>query len=165
MLTVSLLQKSLKITLGSGHQSSQWGIILSLKFQVDGDTDTSGVQEEFNRMVLMHTEHLKKTGGMIVPESQQHPTQALFEAQIHDLEDPIPAAQPVLQNGIPPVMNGGPRNMMPNGIPRTIQNGLIGGVKNIRNIDRTVLPPTRPSRDTIRDMYADVESYPMNAHI
>lgn len=116
-------------------------------------------------MVLMHIEHLKKTGGMIVPESQQHPTQTQFEAQVHDLEDPIPAAQPILQNGIPPVMNGAPRNMMPNGLPRTIQNGLIGGVRNLRQMDRTVLPPTRPSRDTIREMYADVESYPMNAHI
>ncbi|KAL0274363.1 UNVERIFIED_CONTAM: hypothetical protein PYX00_006810 [Menopon gallinae] len=129
---------------------------------VDGDTDLASVQEEFVKKVLNQTEHLKKTGGMIVPEARQNPNHIQFEAQIHDLEDPIPAAQPVLQNGI---MNGAPRNLIPNGIPRTIQNGLIGGVPTLRNLDRTVLTPSRPSRDTIREMYADIESYPMNARI
>ncbi|KAK6616896.1 hypothetical protein RUM43_014866 [Polyplax serrata] len=125
---------------------------------VDGDTDTMAVQEEFSKVVLTHTEHLKKMGGMIVPDSQQNMVLdgGHYETQIHDLEDPIPAAQPVLHNRLRPVMNGAPAaKLMSNGIvPQTIQNGLIGGVQHLKT-----LPKTRPSRDTIRVMYADVENY------
>lgn len=92
---------------------------------------------------------------MIVPDSQQNRNRSHYETQIHDLEDPIPAVQPLLQNGIGSVLNGTPGNIMSNGVvPQTVQNGLIGGVKNLK-----ILPKTKPSKDTIRVMYADVENY------
>lgn len=57
-----------------------------------------------------------------------------------------------------PQLNG----FVPNSIPRSIQNGLIGGISNIRNSEQA---PLRPSRDTILNMYADVETYPMGGRI
>lgn len=92
---------------------------------------------------------------MIVPDSHRNRDGGHFEAQIQDLEDPIPAAQPVLHNGIRPMLNGGPGNIITNGIvPPSIQNGLIGDYQNFKKVANT-----RPSTDTIRDMYADVEGY------
>lgn len=48
--------------------------------QVDGDTDTSQVQIEFEKAVVNQVESLKRAGGMIVPEPQHQFLQR--EAQV-----------------------------------------------------------------------------------
>lgn len=48
--------------------------------KIDGDTDTSQVQLEFEKAVMNQVESLKRAGGMIVPEPQHQFLQR--EAQV-----------------------------------------------------------------------------------
>ncbi|XP_023708502.1 uncharacterized protein LOC111865032, partial [Cryptotermes secundus] len=177
---------------------------------VDGDTDTPMVQEDFNRVVLQQIEHLKRTGGMIVPQqSLSKPQQALPpiangtnpiipraggqpDATIHDLEsDDGQAGNPMRPNGVPvntisrqvaaaaihhaggqQIANGGgaiPGNLraaIPNGVAGATRHApVINNMMGYTNINGPNVPGGRPSRDTIRDMYANVESYPMDTHL
>ena len=172
---------------------------------VDGDTDTPAVQEDFNRVVLQQIEHLKRRGGMIVPQpigkgqQQKVPPQIAngthpilprdhYDATIQDLESEdgresngnlpngVPvntisrqvAAAAIHQAGGQHVTNGFPPNLR-----AAIPNGVAGGPRQIpplnnaleyTNINQPNVPG-RPSRDTIRNMYANVESYPMDAQL
>jgi hypothetical protein len=176
---------------------------------VDGDTDTPAVQEEFNRVVLQQIEHLKRTGGMIVPEQNLTKHQLLppmangtnpmiprvggqYDATIHDLEaDDGGADIPLKPNGLPvktisrqvaaaaihhaggqQIANGG--DAITGNLRAAIPNGVTGGARQLpvlnnkmeyTNINGPNVAGGRPSRDTIRDMYANVESYPMDAHL
>jgi len=175
---------------------------------VDGDTDTPAVQDEFNRVVLQQIEHLKRTGGMIVPEQtltkQSVPLIAngtnpmiprvagQYDATIHDLEaDDGGPDNPLKPNGVPvntisrqvaaaaihnaggqQIANGG--DAIAGNLRAAIPNGVAGGARQVpvlnnkieyTNINGPNVPGGRPSRDTIRDMYANVESYPMDAHL
>lgn len=177
---------------------------------VDGDTDTPMVQEDFNRVVLQQIEHLKRTGGMIVPQQPlSKPQQSLPpiangtnpmipragvqpDATIHDLEsDDGHAGNPMRPNGVPvntisrqvaaaaihhaggqQIANGGgaiPGNLraaIPNGVAGATRHApVINNMMGYTNINGPNVPGGRPSRDTIRDMYANVESYPMDTHL
>jgi hypothetical protein len=170
---------------------------------VDGDTDTPAVQEDFNRVVLQQIEHLKRTGGMIVPQQlfpKQHKslppiangTKPQPEATIHDLEsEDGQIDNPMRPNGVPvntisrqvaaaaihqaggqQVANGGGaisgnlRAAIPNGMTGVSQHvPAINNTMGYTNINGPNVPGGRPSRDTIRDMYANVESYPMDAQL
>jgi len=176
---------------------------------VDGDTDTPAVQDEFNRVVLQQIEHLKRTGGMIVPEQTLAKHQPLpplangtnpmiprvagqYDTTIHDLEaDDGGADNPLKPNGVPvntisrqvaaaaihhaggqQIANGG--DAIAGNVRTAIPNGVTGGARQLpvlnnkmeyTNINGPNVTGGRPSRDTIRDMYANVESYPMDAHL
>jgi hypothetical protein len=178
---------------------------------VDGDTDTPAVQEDFNRVVLQHIEHLKRTGGMIVPQQslpkqQQQPLPPIangtnpmipraggqYDATLHDIEsDDGGADNPLKPNGVPvntisrkvaaaaihhaggqQIANGG--DAIAENLRATIPNGVAAGARQVpmlnnkteyTNVNGPHVPGGRPSRDTIRDMYANVESYPMDAHL
>ncbi|XP_069690528.1 adenylate kinase isoenzyme 5 isoform X2 [Periplaneta americana] len=176
---------------------------------VDGDTDTPAVQEDFNRVVLQQVEHLKRTGGMIVPQqplSKQQPAQQLppiangtnlmipragggqYDSVIHDLESDdgqggntlrpngVPvntisrqvAAAAIHHAGVQQIANGGTnlRAAIPNGVTAGVRHmPMINNMMEYTNITGANAPGNRPSRDTIRDMYANVESYPMDAHL
>ncbi|PSN48579.1 hypothetical protein C0J52_14666, partial [Blattella germanica] len=177
---------------------------------VDGDTDTPAVQEDFNRVVLQQIEHLKRTGGMIVPQQpivkSQQPLQVpngtnpimpraggQYDTMIHDLEsDDGHETNGVMPNGVPVntisrqvaaaaihhagggqnIVNGG--GAIPGNVRAAIPNGVAGAARQVpmmnnvmeyTNINAPNAPGGRPSRDTIRDMYANVESYPMDPHL
>ena len=176
---------------------------------VDGDTDTPAVQEDFNRVVLQQIEHLKRTGGMIVPQQplpKQQPLPPIangtnpmiprvggqYDATIHDLEsDDGGADNPLKPNGVPvntisrkvaaaaihhaggqQIANGG--GAIPGNLRAAIPNGVTGGSRKVpvlknkmeyTNVNGPNVAGGRPSRDTIRDMYANVESYPTDAHL
>lgn len=176
---------------------------------VDGDTDTPAVQEDFNRIVLQQIEHLKRTGGMIVPQQPLPKHQPLppiangtnpmiphvggqYDATLHDLESEDGGADnPLKPNGVPvntisrqvaaaaihhaggqQIANGG--GAIPGNLKAAIPNGVTGGARQVpmlnnkmeyTDVNRPNVPGGRPSRDTIRDMYANVESYPMDAHL
>ncbi|CAH1396662.1 unnamed protein product [Nezara viridula] len=53
---------------------------------VDGDTDLSSVQDEFARIILNEVERLRKSDGLIVPESQPVPN-ADLDNLLQDLEE------------------------------------------------------------------------------
>jgi hypothetical protein len=174
---------------------------------VDGDTDTPAVQEDFNRVVLQQIEHLKRTGGMIVPQQrlpmQQQSLPPIVngtqprvggqpDATIHDLEsDDGQVGNPMMPNGIPvntisrqvaaaaihqaggqQIANGG--GAIPGNLRAALPNGVAGATRHVpainnmmgyTNINGPNVPGGRLSRDTIRDMYANVESYPMDAQL
>jgi hypothetical protein len=169
---------------------------------VDGDTDTPMVQEDFNRVVLQQMEHLKRIGGMIVPEQplpkQQQSVPAIangtnpmlprageqFDATIHDLESDDDRMRPngALVNTISrqvaavAIQNAGGQQMANGGgnLRAAVPNGVAGGARSMpvmnnmmeyTNVTAPNLPAGRPSRDTIRNMYANVDSYPMDAHL
>jgi hypothetical protein len=175
---------------------------------VDGDTDTPAVQEDFNRVVLQQIEHLKRTGGLIVPQQlfpkqQQKSLPPIAngtkpraggqpDATIHDLEsDDGQVDNPIRPNGVPvntisrqvaaaaihqaggqQIANGGGaisgnlRAAIPNGVTgASRQVPAINNMMGYTNINGPNVPGGRPSRDTIRDMYANVESYPMDAQL
>jgi hypothetical protein len=170
---------------------------------VDGDTDTPIVQEDFNRVVLQQIEHLKRTGGMIVPRQplpkQQQQTLPAngtnpmvprvggpYDATIQDLElDDDRVDNPIKPNGVPvntisrqvaaatvhnvggkQIANGNLKTAIPNGVAgATRQMPVMNSMMEYTNVKGPNVAGGRPSRDTIRDMYANVESYPMDAHL
>jgi hypothetical protein len=172
---------------------------------VDGDTDTPIVQEDFNRVVLQQIEHLKRTGGMIVPQQplpkqqqQSFPPLAngtnpmvplaggQYDATIQDLEsDEGRVGNQMRPNGVAvntisrqvataaihhvdgqQIANGNLRAAIPNGVTgATRQVPVVNNMMEYTNINGPSVPGGRPSRDTIRDMYANVESYPMDAQL
>ncbi|XP_049831409.1 uncharacterized protein LOC126272536 isoform X2 [Schistocerca gregaria] len=111
---------------------------------VDGDTDTPPVQQEFHSLLMAKVEALRRTGGMIVPQLQ--PQQ---QTLLTDLE-----AQPEI-----------------NSVSR-----IVHQQQQQQQLQQTQLPHqphyqphangvVRPSRDTIRDMYAHVENYNGDVHL
>lgn len=147
------------------YQQNLYNTLIFLK-QVDGDTETPQVYEEFAKIVLQQVEHLRKVDGMIVPE--QHPVTANGNAQqpaangdadtyIHDLEDdeetvggPVNA---VHMNGYgPPGISDISKTVAAYHQNNEMNGGLFGG-PTLAN---------RTSRDTIRNMYAQVERLDSN---
>jgi hypothetical protein len=77
---------------------------------VDGDTDSPMVQEDFNRVVFQQIEHLKRTGGMIVPQQPLSKPQQSLPPIANGTNPTIPRA-----GGQPDGQAGNP--MRPNGVP------------------------------------------------
>jgi hypothetical protein len=106
-----------------------------------------------------------------------------YDATIQDLESDD--GNPMMQNGVPvntisrqvataaihqvggqQIANGNMKAAIPNGVNGTArQMPVINNTMQYTNIKGPNKPGGRPSRDTIRDMYANVESYPMDAHL
>ncbi|KAG8334577.1 hypothetical protein J6590_087066 [Homalodisca vitripennis] len=152
---------------------------------VDGDTDSPQVQEEFTRMVLQQIDYLKNADGLIVPEPvipngsithhngnhiANHVTNHVVNHTANHVSNGYPDTTTVLdlEEGDEPTpvhMNGyGPTRPTISDIGRTMdsyhqrteQNGGLFGGPTI---------PNRPSRETIRNMYAQVDRYPMDSNI
>jgi hypothetical protein len=115
-----------------------------------------------------------------------------YDATIHDLEaDDGGTDNPLKPNGVPvntisrqvaaaaihhaggkQIANGG--DAIAGNLRAALPNGVTGGVRQVpvlknkmeyTDINEPNVPGGRPSRDTIRDMYANVESYPMDAQL
>ncbi|XP_063233560.1 adenylate kinase isoenzyme 5 [Bacillus rossius redtenbacheri] len=122
---------------------------------VDGDTDAPAVQAEFSRAVLAQVAQLKRTGGLIMPQHAVKPSAALRDPE--DEDEPAPRA-----NGFA----GG----------HLVHPGQLGQLGQLANGAAPRLPavaadvPETPaggrlSRETIRDMYAHLETYPVDPQL
>ncbi|XP_073987674.1 adenylate kinase isoenzyme 5 [Rhodnius prolixus] len=116
---------------------------------VDGDTDLPDVQEEFNKLILNEVDRLRKLNGLIVPE--QSLPNGDYEAMLQDIE--AEEARDMNDND-----DGGI-----NTISKTVA-AYSNNNNNMNNI-RGVTARERPSRDSIRDMYAQVETYRLDSNM
>lgn len=135
---------------------------------MDGDTDTSPVQEEFSKIIQQQIERLKKIDGMIVPDQHQMTGNGvvhngngvlLDDTQIHDLEteDDDTPVRPVYMNGYgPPGVSHIGRAVAAYNQTNEVNGGLFGG---------PTITDSRPSRDAIQSMYAQVDRYPLDSNI
>ncbi|XP_047118497.1 adenylate kinase isoenzyme 5 [Schistocerca piceifrons] len=113
---------------------------------VDGDTDTPPVQQEFHSLLMAKVEALRRTGGMIVPQLQPQ-QQTLFT----DLE-----AQPEI-NSVSRIVHQQQQQQQ-----QQLQQTQLPHQPHYQPHANGVV---RPSRDTIRDMYAHVENYNGDVHL
>lgn len=123
--------------------------LYSCLVQVDGDTDLPDVQEEFNKLILNEVDRLRKLNGLIVPE--QSLPNGDYEAMLQDIE--AEEARDMNDND-----DGGI-----NTISKTVA-AYSNNNNNMNNI-RGVTARERPSRDSIRDMYAQVETYRLDSNM
>ncbi|KAK9510041.1 hypothetical protein O3M35_004914 [Rhynocoris fuscipes] len=119
---------------------------------VDGDTDLPTVQEEFNKIILTEVERLRNINGLIVPE--QAIPNGDYDAMLHDLEVEEDEDGNLGANRV------GDGNGAISTISKTVAAySNNNNVNNIRGLNG------RPSRDSIRDMYAGVETYRLDSNM
>lgn len=137
---------------------------------MDGDTEKHDVQADFVRVVLDQIDNLKRANGLIVPDPvvpnghipnkvPPRPVNTSYpDTTIQDLED-IEDSPAIKMNGY------GPAGPPISDIGRTVdtynqineRNGGLFGGPTIRT--------QRPSRESIRDMYAQVDRYGMDSNM
>lgn len=136
-------------------------------FQVDGDTDTAPVQEDFNNVIKQHIQFIQEsklnnkaekmmngrmTNGYANGRVQNGHIPNRDETTIHDLEE-LDTISRHVANGVANgrIANGIINGKVPNG--KAIGNGFLNGKLNDLESQR---------RENIRNIY---QGYPLDNHI